>query len=175
MAITKEQRKLFKKTAAPPPNDAHKGPRPPSADEDEDDDQDGEGEYEDEDETESDEGEGNEEQSEGEGEDFKEGGPGKYGMLIPVIEQFAQDIEACCDELDTEYLTDTSEEMPEDEKQILQEGYDALEDNLKEALSVASGITPDDAMKLAQHLADEDIIEDDDRVAGWLVRLGQII
>lgn len=176
MAITKEQRQLFKnKNASPPPNDAHRGPRPPSADEDENDDQEGGGDDDDEDmEDEGQEGNEGEEESE-ESDDFKEGGEGRYGALIPVIEQYAQDIEACCDELDAEYLSDTSEDMPEDEKQILQEGYDILEDNLKDALDVVSGISQDDAAKLAQHLADEDIIQDEDRVAGWLVRIGQII
>lgn len=170
MALTVDQRKnLAKKQPAPPPGkDNHKGPRHEVADDDEDDEQEG-GDDSDDD---SDE---NDESKEDAGDDFQEGGDGKYGHLIPIIEQHAQDVEACCDELDTEYLTDTSEDMPDDEKQILQEGVDALADDLKQALGVVSGISQEDAHKLASHLADEDIIEDEDRFAGWLVRVGQVV
>lgn len=172
MALTNDQRKNFaKKQPAPPPaKDNHKGPRPESADDDEYDDQEGddEDEYDNED-------EGNEGEDTEPGDDFQEGGEGKYGHLIPVIEMHAQDIEACCDELDTEYLTDTTDDMPDDEKQILTEGVDALADDLKSALGAVSGISQEDAQKLAAHLAEEDIIEDEDRVAGWLVRVGQVL
>ena len=108
---------------------------------------------------------------------FKEGGSGKYGHLIPILEEHAAELQECCDELDHEALMDPEAEMGDADIEILKEGARALPDNIKEAVMQAfgDGISMEDALRLAEHLETEGMIDDAECVAGYLVKLGDLV
>lgn len=109
-------------------------------------------------------------------EDMQEFGDGKYGALIPLLEENAEDLEANCDELDIDMLKDPSAELADEDKQILVESFDALPDDLKAEMSAAlSAISIEDARKLADHLAGEDMVDDAERMGGYLFRIGALV
>ncbi len=113
---------------------------------------------------------------ESDAEETQEGGEGRFAALIPLLEASVDEIEASCDELDHDALMDPESEMDAQDEQMLKEGYDALPDELKkECAKVLENISKEDAEKLASHLADEDMIEDEERTAGWLQRVGKIV
>lgn len=118
-------------------------------------------------------GEGVEEGGEG---DMQEGGDGKFGALIPLLEQFADDVQTCADDVDPDCLSSTDEELSEDDSQALSDAYDGLDGKLKKEMkSTLPEITMDKAAELAQHLSDESLIDDQDTFAGLLFRFGQVL
>jgi hypothetical protein len=149
-----------KKLAAFAGGGGHKGPTPSKEEK---------GEHHDEEDRAEHEGE----HEEGHDDDMQEGGEGRFGKLIPLLEEFAEEVEACCDEIDGDLLVDMEAEMPSDEEQILKSGLHTLDKKLVKALSEAfdGGISPEEATELAEHLANEEIVSDPDRVAGWLYRI----
>lgn len=93
------------------------------------------------------------------------------GALIAALEEFHEEAEACCDELDADALGE--EDLPPEEIQILQEGLADLPDGLEQAIRQnAQGIAREDAMRIAEHLYEEDLISDPDRLGGWLYHAG---
>ena len=115
--------------------------------------------------------------SEGGGdEDTQEGGEGKFGALIPMLEQFHEDIEACGDDVDPDTLSAPEEELSEDDHDALMDGYNSLDGKLKKEMKTAlPGIVMDKADELAQHLSDESMIDDQDKFAALLFRFGQVL
>ena len=100
----------------------------------------------------------------------KDEGEGKFAKLTALLEEFAEDVEAAADSVDAEALHDPESEMsPEDEK-IFEEDVDGLDEGLKKELAATGGMSLDEAHEIASHLEGEDMIEDGDRVAGWLFR-----
>lgn len=116
------------------------------------------------------------EQPEGGEEDMQEGGEGRFGALIPLLEQYAEEIEAACDELPPEALEDPEMELEEADQTILVEGVNVLPEDLKAELKSAfgGGIEPEEAQELADHLESEDMIADPMRTAGWFQRVAAI-
>ena len=109
-------------------------------------------------------------------EDHKEGGEGRFGALIPLLEASASDIEGMTDELDVDLLQDPEQEMDGENARLLHEGFESLPDELRSALEGSvGGMSMEDAIQLADHLHDEDMISDPQVVAGWLFRLGQVL
>ena len=109
-------------------------------------------------------------------EDMLEGGPGRFGKLIPLLEANAEELEACCDELDPDALMNTGADLPEDDRDILLENVVSLPDDLiDEMMNTVGGITKEEAEKLAAHLEDESMIEDGDLLAAMLVHVGKLI
>lgn len=104
----------------------------------------------------------------------EEDGPGKFGNLLTLLEQYAEDVMALTDEFEPEALLDEATELEESDVEALQQGVEGLEDDLKTELGSLSGVALEEARELAQHLADEAIIDDADRLAGWLFRVGQV-
>lgn len=112
--------------------------------------------------------------------DMQEGGEGKFGEFIPVLEQHASEIEDLTDEIDRNALTDFDSDLEENDEQAMQEGLDRLPDDFKQAFQAAiggeDGLTEDEARKLGDHLAQEDIITvDPDLFAGWLFHASKIV
>lgn len=106
----------------------------------------------------------------------EEGGDDAFSALLPLLEASVEDLEANCDELDMDMLKDASMELADEDKQILVESFDLLPDELKaEMVKVLGGIDIDDAQKIADHLAEEDMITDAPRTAGYLVRVGALV
>ena len=112
----------------------------------------------------------------GDDDDMKEGGSGKFGALIPLLEAFADEVAECADEIDPDALEDTSSELSDDDKDTLSDSFDGLDGKLKKVMkSSLPGIEMEQAQQLAQHLADEDMIDDDEQFAGLLYRFGQVL
>lgn len=109
-------------------------------------------------------------------EDMQEGGEGKFGALIPLLEEHASDIMSCCDELDPDALSDLGSELPEDEHGALMDAFNGLDGKLKKAMkSALPGIKSAQADKLASHLHDEGMIDDPDKFSALLERLGEVL
>lgn len=110
------------------------------------------------------------------GEDMLEGGEGRFGKLIPLLEANAQELDACCDEIDPEALMNVNADLPDDDRDILLESVVSLDDALlTEMVSSLGGVTPTEADQLAAHLEGESMIEDGDRLAAMLVHVGKMI
>jgi hypothetical protein len=108
-------------------------------------------------------------------EDMQEGGPGRFGLLITLLEAHAEDVQALSDEFDPDQLTDVGQELDEDEQESLREGAQQLPEELQAELAKAlPGVTIDEAREIAEHLETEEIIDDAERLAGWLYRLGEV-
>ncbi len=107
--------------------------------------------------------------------DMQEGGDGKFGALLPLLEQNAKEIEMCADELDPETLSDTGSEMSDEDHDTLKDSYDGLDGKLKKEMKALSGADLEDVQGLAQHLADEGMVDDEEAFAGLLFRFGQIL
>lgn len=116
------------------------------------------------------------EREEGEGEGGEES-EGRFKELIPLLEENAEDIEEMADEVDPDSLTNPEAELTPEDEQSLTDQVDQLDEGLankmKEVLS--GGLSHDDAMKLADHLAEEEMIEDAGIVGGWLFRMAAVI
>lgn len=109
--------------------------------------------------------------------DSKDGeGDNKYAELIPLMEEYQDDLEQCYEELDGDMLADPEAELAPEDMQIMKEGFDALDPGLKKAMQrLLPGIDASDAADLADQLGDEDKTSDPDKLAGYLVRLGDYL
>ena len=112
-----------------------------------------------------------------EGEEMpEEGGQEKFAKLIPLLEEFAEDVQESSDEMDVDVLTDDSIELEPDDMAILQEGYGSLDRRLKKEMEACcGGMSMEDGMYLAEHLETEGLIDDKERVGGWLFRVGEML
>lgn len=105
---------------------------------------------------------------------FEEFDDSSYASLLPVLEQHADEVSEAADELDSDTLALLDEPISEDEQEILAEGFNGLDRKLQKALRESLGEIPvEHAIRLAEHLENEDLIEDSERVSGWLYRLGE--
>jgi len=121
---------------------------------------------------------------EGEESDADEQAEGNYpppagganpGAAIPALEQYASEVEASCDELDYDMLVDPDLEMNDEDISILQEGVLMLPPRLLKVIENLKDIDWDAAQTIAAHLEEEGMIEDAERVTGWLFRVGQVL
>jgi len=165
-----------KKKAVPPPDPEEEEGEEEDEEEDEDLEEEAEGE----------EGEDLEEEGaeEGEESDADEQAEGNYpppagganpGAAIPALEQYASEVEAACDELDYDLLTDPELEMTDDDLSILQEGVLMLPPRFLKVIENLRAIDWDAAQTISAHLQEEGMIEDADKVAGWIFRVGQAL
>jgi len=103
-------------------------------------------------------------------EDFQEGSEGKYGELIPLLEEEAEALEELAGSIDldpAEVLT--ADEHDQDEIDLAMEAFDELSPELQEALSATMPTSQKgDYEMLAQHLLVEEMIDDDMGVAALL-------
>jgi hypothetical protein len=105
---------------------------------------------------------------------FEEYGEGRYGKLIPLLEEHAEGVEYAAEAVDGDLLTMPEEDLTPSDIEALKDGYDELDRALKKQLKACcSNIPMDHCTRLAEHLENEDMISDAPRVAGWLFRLGQ--
>ena len=105
-----------------------------------------------------------------------EGDIEKYARLIPMLEEYSEDVMALAEEMDVDVLMDPSVALEADDMAILQQGVDTLDRKLKaEMESCCGGISMEDAEYLAGHLEGEGLIDDAPRVKGWIYRTGELI
>ena len=120
-----------------------------------------------------DEGEEGPPSSKGGGPESGEGGK-DYGPLEAALQEHADDVEQCVDELDPDALDNPDADMSPEDVEILKEGFEALDPGLKKEVErCVGGISFQDAQEIGEHLADAEHVEDGDRVGGWLYRLGE--
>lgn len=100
-------------------------------------------------------------------------GADKFGELRPALEEFAIEIEECCDELDPEALRNPGAEMDPTDIELLKIGVESLDPRLQQALQATQGISPAEAADIGLHLEQEGLATDGDRLGGWLYRVGQ--
>jgi hypothetical protein len=116
----------------------------------------------------------------------EEGSPGEGGQqgterlanLILRLQESAEDVADVSDEMDANVLADPMVPMEPDDVEILQSGFDGLDSNLKKELTAccaAGGLSIEDARYIAQHLADMELVENPERIAGWLYRIGEML
>ena len=92
----------------------------------------------------------------------------ELGPLFRVFEEFAEDIVEKCDELDPDLLKNPESDLEKSDEQILTDGVRELPRKfLKELGKVAHKM---DAGTIAKHLAEEDMVDSPDVVAGWIQR-----
>jgi len=102
-------------------------------------------------------------------------GPTNPGAVIPFFEQYADEIEACCDELDYDVLIDPELDMSEEDEVIMQEGAAMLPPRLAGNLWHLTDIDYDAALAIGKHLEEERMSQDAERTAGWIYRIGQLL
>lgn len=109
-----------------------------------------------------------------------ENGDGEKGTpnpaaVIPFLEQYAEEVQACCDEIERDLLVDADMEMDDDSAQILQEGALMLPPRLQRLLPNFAGISFEDAGVIAAAMEDREKTEDPEAWAGWIFRIGQLL
>lgn len=125
------------------------------------------------------------EAEEPEGEESEEGGgeegrdadalAEKFGGLIEMLEQHGEEVEEQCELLDQGTLTDPGAEADPEFQSALNECLGSLDAGLVDAMKTElKGVSWDDAMDLAEHLADEGKVADPEAVAGFLFHTGHL-
>jgi hypothetical protein len=119
---------------------------------------------------------GDEEEAGGEGEEVQEG-MGRFGALLPLLEENAEAVQELMDEVDSEMLTDLGRELPPEDAQAVQDALDELDDALVDEMrrAFSSGLSPELAQELGDHLEAEGIAEDGQLFGGWLFRAAQVL
>lgn len=95
--------------------------------------------------------------------------------VIPFLEQYAEEVQNCCDEVDYDVLTDPELEVSPDNAAILVQGASDLPPRLARLLENFNGITYDDAAIIASAMQDREKTDDADQWAGWIFRIGQLL
>ena len=150
-----------------------KGPKPihgdmPDSNEDLDNEKLAEDEDEDENEDE------NEDEDENENEDEETHDIVKLSELTPLLEEYLEDVEACCDEMDIDSLDDVSAPLSEDEEKILKNGVSALPPKLQKALGIA--LDKKLTIKHADYYVESELdVDEPALLAGWLVRVSELL
>ena len=112
---------------------------------------------------------------------MEEGGIGRFGALIEMLEDASIELQEAAGDLSEQALDDLDATplaslSPEDQDTI-EDIYEELEDGLKAEMAEAfeGGITEDEAHELAEHLFDEEMIDDEDQVAAVIYRLSEYV
>jgi len=107
-------------------------------------------------------------------EDFVERGQGRFGKLIPLLEEHVEVVQEAADNLSPTAYDDLGEELSIEDGAVLQESFEMAHDNLqKELRASCADISLEDCQRLADHLLSEGLLEDSERVAGWLFLVGR--
>jgi hypothetical protein len=117
-------------------------------------------------------------EEEGNPEEGGQQGTERLANLILRLQESAEDVADVSDEMDAGVLADPMVPMESDDVEILQSGFDGLDSNLKKELTAccaAGGLSIEDARYIAQHLADMELVENPERIAGWLYRIGEML
>jgi len=110
-------------------------------------------------------------------EETSEGGPDKFGQLLPLLEAHAEDIEATLDSINPEILDDLDMELAQEDTDELEASVNDLEPKLREAMKLAfsDGLSESEAHELGDHLSDEGLVADGDIIAAWLQRIANFV
>lgn len=96
-------------------------------------------------------------------------------QVLPFLEQYAEEIQTCIDEVDQDTLIDPEMPLSADAVTILQEGALMLPPRLQRLLPNLADITFEDAGVLAAALVERQKFDDPETVAGWIFRIGQVL
>jgi hypothetical protein len=108
--------------------------------------------------------------------DASSSGAGKnFDTLVHELEEYIDDVQAAADELDPDLLADPSIPLEDDDQEILIEGIQGLDRSLQKCLTEAGHIDIHDGEAIAQQLVDAGVLDDPERVAGWLVRVSDAL
>ena len=111
--------------------------------------------------------------------DFEEGGIGRFGAIIEMLEDASIELQDAVAELSPQALEDVEDtplaELSPQDQDTIEDVYEELEDDLRAEMvkAFAGGISEDEAHELAEHLADEDMIDDEDAVGAIIYRLAE--
>lgn len=102
--------------------------------------------------------------------DFREGGSGRYGILLAYLVQYHAEVDDMIDDLPNDVLRELGE-LDDLDANLLRLGVKRLPRAMQAELEAffPDGIPPEDAARLADELADRDLTADPDRLVGWLV------
>lgn len=101
--------------------------------------------------------------------------PRDFTNLVAKLTEFAEDLEASADELDPEMLMDLEAALESDDATIIYEGFENLDRNLRKELQSVFPLAQDEAMEIAGELEGAGVIEDSERIAGYLLRLSEMM
>lgn len=114
---------------------------------------------------------------EGAGEDFQEGGPGRFGGLIPLLEEHADLLGEALMMVDEARLRDTTSDLEPEDHAAVDEGWQLFPPELQSAFAEAfgeGGVTVEDAAQLADHLDAEGLVDVDAEIlAGYLFLIAE--
>lgn len=96
-------------------------------------------------------------------------------IVMPFLEQYADEIQACIDELDYDLLVDPEMELDQDNLAILQQGCLDLPPRLRRLLPNFIGIEYKDAGVMAAALVEQGKYDDAETLAGWIFRIGEAL
>lgn len=101
--------------------------------------------------------------------------PTALDKIVPMLVKNADEVQACCDELDPTVLANVGAKLSRSDTRILKQGLDQLGRPLRKLFSEIGEISPDEAEELGMQLESEGIVDDGGRVGGWLYRVGQLL
>jgi hypothetical protein len=100
----------------------------------------------------------------------------KFKKFIELLEENAEELEACCDELNPEALLNVSDGLPDEDRDILLESFGALPDDLQdEMIATLTDIGEEDAAAVTSALEESGAVEDGERVHAYLIHVGKLI
>ena len=95
--------------------------------------------------------------------------------LLPLLEEFASDIEEITTELDSDSLLSLEDDLSEDEAEALKDGFGSLDPRLKAALRAVADLPLEECTRLADSLESDGVVSDQERICGWLWRTCQML
>jgi len=96
-------------------------------------------------------------------------------MLAAMLEDYADDLQDLCSELDVDSLTLLDSPLPEEEHTILCDGLATMDNDFLEAIQshLNSGV-PRELVGLLESELDALGVQESDRIAAWAYRVSQI-
>lgn len=109
--------------------------------------------------------------------EVQEGAEVRLAKLVVLLEKNIEDVADAIDAIDADVLNDTSTPLEPDDHDIVVDSVTELDSKLQRELetALAEGISDADAAALAEHIADEGLMDEPELLAGWLVRVGQTL
>lgn len=99
----------------------------------------------------------------------------RLAHLVLVLTRVGDDLQGFVDEIDADLLDDMSAELPPEEAEAIEAAIGSLPSEVRAAVSAAGEMSEYDTKFVADELAGNEIVDDADRFAGWLMRASQVI
>lgn len=114
---------------------------------------------------------------EGEPGEMQEGGEGRFGELIPLLESNAGEVAILAEDVPPEAVDEFEFQLSPQEQAAIRSGIAELDGELAQQLAdvLGGGISEEEATELAEHVAGEGMSEDPRRLAAWLYQAAQVL